>query len=763
MKTLPASCSLRPRRCAALLGATLALAWLPVSAAPAAPASPASAAEKQLYACGMHPQVIKDAPGTCPICSMKLTPIRPNAFAASAGASAAPAGPRKIKFYQSTMIPGQVSQQPAKDTMGMDMVPVYDDASAASTIQIDARTLQRMNLKTALVTRGPVRRELRAVATVAFNERGLRDITTKYEGWIERLHVNAIWTPVRAGDPLFDLYSPELYNAQLNYLVALRAEGDAGGPLTRASLARLQLFDLAPEFLAELTRTGTAQRNYPYRSPASGYVIEKMVVEGQMTRSGEKLLRLADLSTVWILAQLYEQDLPFVHDGQPATVRLTYGATRDYPATVDMVVPQVEAQTRTATARLVLANPGETLRPGMFAEVRLTAELAADAVLVPDLAVLRSGERTTVFLALPDGGFEPREITLGARSEGNFYQVLSGLAAGERVVTSGQFMLDSESQLREAIQKMLKSAEGTPAANAPAAPAASAPANGRKLLRYQSSMMPAETSPTPAKDSMGMEMVPVYEAPAAGAKAPDPDHAHHEGDGHDHHSHDHAPPPATPAPTPGDAASDATLLPLAQAAADAAAALAQDDLTGYRKVLPALRSALATHLRDEPHAARGPLARFAGQLVEPADLAAARHVFEPFSTDLTDLARARHLPQRAGLRVFECAMSPQLGNGRWLQRGATAANPFFGAAMPLCGDELDAAPPAAPPAAPAAAGGMAALPAGHPPLAVADYLRLLPATATRAGATEAGGNCGGCGMSAAAMAAGAPCPPTTTP
>lgn len=411
--------------------------------APPAPAAP------QFYTCSMHPQVIKDAPGGCPICGMKLTPIRAN----SSG------GERKIKFYKSTMLPGEVSPRPGNDSMGMAMEPVYaDEPAASSTIQIDARTLQRMNLKTATVTRGPVRREVRAVATVAFNERGLRDITTKYEGWIERLHVNAPWTPVRAGDPLFEVYSPELYNAQLNHLVALRAEGEAGGPLTRASLARLQLLDVAPEFLAELTRTGTAQRTYPFRSPANGYVIEKMAVEGQMMRPGEKLYRLADLSTVWILAQIYEQDLPFVHDGQPAIVRLSYGATRDYPATVDMVVPQVEAQTRTAVARLVLANPGETLRPGMFAEVRLTAELAADAVLVPDVAVLRSGERNTVFLALPDGGFEPRAITLGARSEGNFYQVLAGLTAGDRVVTSGQFMLDSESQLREAIQKMLRPA-----------------------------------------------------------------------------------------------------------------------------------------------------------------------------------------------------------------------------------------------------------------------------------------------------------------
>ena len=163
-----------------------------------------------------------------------------------------------------------------------------------------------------------------------------------------------------------------------------------------------------------------------------------------------------------MLAQIYEHDTPFVHEGQAATVRLTYGAGENLPAKIDLLLPQLEEQTRTVTARLVLANPDLHLRPGMFADVRIPAQLADDAVLVPDVAVLRSGERNTVFVALPGGAFEPREVKLGARSENNFYEVLSGLAAGERVVTSGQFMLDSESQLREAIEKMLGSAAAAP-------------------------------------------------------------------------------------------------------------------------------------------------------------------------------------------------------------------------------------------------------------------------------------------------------------
>ncbi|OAM91328.1 efflux RND transporter periplasmic adaptor subunit [Termitidicoccus mucosus] len=410
-------------------------------------------AAEQLYTCGMHPQIIKKEPGNCPICGMKLTPVRANAPGASSGE-------RKVKYYKSTMLPGEVKPGPGKDSMGMDMAPVYEgeDASSENTIQIDAATTQRMNLKTALVGHGPVRREIRAVGIVAYNEEGLRDITTKYEGWIEKLHVNTTWAAVKAGDPLFEIYSPDLYNAQLNYAVAVKAEGDGGGPLTRAALARLQLFDVPDEVIARLKRSGEAQRTLVFRAPADGVVIEKMAVAGQMMKPGEQIYRLADLSSVWVQAQIYEKDLPFIRDGLPVRVRTSYGPEKTFEGSVQLLLPQLDERTRSVTARVVLPNPEGYLRPGMFVQADFASQLSADAVLVPDIAVLRSGERNTVFVALDGGFFEPREITLGARSEGNFYEVLGGLAGGERVVTSGQFMLDSESQLREAIQKMLRNA-----------------------------------------------------------------------------------------------------------------------------------------------------------------------------------------------------------------------------------------------------------------------------------------------------------------
>jgi membrane fusion protein, copper/silver efflux system len=382
-----------------------------------------------------------------------LQPVRAN----TAKAGTAPSGERKIKHYQSTMIPGQVSGKPGKDTMGMDMVPVYEgEDSPATAIQIDAATIQRMNLKTALVTRGPVRREFRTVGTVTFNEEGYRDITTKYEGWLEKLHVNATWSTVKEGDPLFEIYSPDLYNAELNYLVARRSEGNEGGALTRAAKTRLQLLDLPADEIAELGRSSEVPRTRVFRAPAAGVVIEKMAVAGQMMKPGERIYRLADLSTVWVVAQIYESDLPFVQEGQGATVRTTYGTMRTFSGQVNRLLPQVEEQTRTVAARIVVPNADGYLRPGMFTDVLFVAQLADSAVLVPEMAVLRSGERNTVFVALDGGSFEPREVKLGNRSEGGNYEVLSGLTGGERIVTSGQFMLDSESQLREAIQKMVR-------------------------------------------------------------------------------------------------------------------------------------------------------------------------------------------------------------------------------------------------------------------------------------------------------------------
>ena len=413
-------------------------------------------APKTLYTCGMHPQIIQDHPGNCPICGMKLTPIRKQAGTSPA---ATQPGKRKIKYYKSTMNPGETSPQPGKDSMGMDMMPVYEGAANESqTIAIDPSTIQTMGIRTAEVTRGPLRRLIRTVANVDYDETALADVTTKYKGWIEKLYVDATGALVNPGDPLFEIYSPELYSAQTEYLAALSAGPGAPSAEDHALLdsarTKLKFYDISDAQIAELEKTRRAKKTLTNTAPISGFVVEKNVVTGQMVDAGMKLYRLADIGVVWVYAQVYEQDLSAVQLGQEATMTLSYLPDRKFRGRVTYVYPTVDEKTRTARVRMEFHNPGYFLKPGMFATVELISDLAPSALLVPDSAVLRSGEKNTVFVALPGGKFEARTVALGLSGENDQDQVLSGLSEGERIVTSGQFMLDSESQLREAIQKM---------------------------------------------------------------------------------------------------------------------------------------------------------------------------------------------------------------------------------------------------------------------------------------------------------------------
>ena len=406
--------------------------------------------EKTLYTCSMHPQVVQDKPGDCPICGMTLVPVRKDT--ASAGKDGRESG-RKVKYYKSTMLLGEISQTPRKDSMGMDMVPVYEGEKDTQTINVDPATVQKMGVRTAVVTKGPLRRVIRTVGTIDYNETALADVTTKFRGWIEKLYVDSTGKQVRKGEPLFDIYSPDLYSAQNEYVLALN-QGGTGG-LKASGRQKLKLFDVSEDQIAQLEKTRQPQRTLRVDAPIDGIVVEKMAVQGQMVEAGMKLYRLADLSIVWVQSQIYEQDLALLKLGQEAEVSLSYLPDRKFRGRVTYIYPTVDEKTRTARVRMEFHNPGLFLKPGMFATVELNAEIESSALLVPDSAVLRSGEKNTVFVALDGGHFEPREVTLGPRGENNTYEVLSGLKEGERVVTSGQFMLDSESQLREAMQKML--------------------------------------------------------------------------------------------------------------------------------------------------------------------------------------------------------------------------------------------------------------------------------------------------------------------
>jgi len=478
------------------------------------------AKEEQFYTCGMHPQVIQNKPGNCPICGMKLTPVRKQGGAPGATAP----GARKVKYYESTMNPGETSPIPARDSMGMDMAPIYeteDGGSDARIITVEPMTVQNMNIRTATVTRGPLRRVVRTVGVIEYNEPGLADVTTKFKGWVEQLYVNTTGQQVRRGEPLFEIYSPELYSAQREYVLALEGTNAPGGAALKGSArTKLRFFDISDEQIAELERTREPRKTLRIVSPQDGFVVEKAVVAGQMVDPGMRLYRLADLGLVWVQAQVYEQDLAHVRLGQEATVTLSCLPDREFRGRVTYVYPDVDEKTRTARIRMEFHNPGFLLKPGMFATVRILSELAPSVLLVPGTAVLRSGERNTVFVALAEGRFEPRTVTLGPQAEDDTWQVLTGLCEGERIVTSGQFLLDSESQLREAIQKMSGPKAAAPAASHEghtAMPATTAPAAAQtNIINYTCPMTEHSDvlEPKPGKcPKCGMTLIPVMEQP----------------------------------------------------------------------------------------------------------------------------------------------------------------------------------------------------------------------------------------------------------
>lgn len=484
---------------------------------PATTNAVAASAGKTLYTCGMHPWIIQDHPGNCPICGMKLEPIHKPASVVS---SSAATGKRKILYYKSTMMAGETSPKPGQDSMGMDMVPVYATEAAAassSTITIDPATIQLMNIQTTEITRGPLRRTIRTVGTIDYNETALADVTTKFKGWIEKLEVDATGELVHRGEPLFDIYSPELYSAEAEYIAVLNSTNEPdSATLRQAARDKLAFFDISDAQISDLEKSREPGKTMQIRAPADGFVLEKNVVQGQMVDAGMTLYQLADLGIVWVYAQVYEQDLPYVQLGEEATVKLSSLPDREFRGRVTYVYPNVDEKTRTARVRLEFENPGYFLKPGMFVSAQITAELEPSALLAPDSAVLRSGEKNTVFVALPDGKFDPRTVVLGPAAENSQYEVISGLQEGERVVTSGEFMLDSESQLREAIDKMRE-----PAATPMAMPMAANPDAAASTTNDDQSVvyvcpMPEHVSITydhPGKCPIcGMTLVPVTRA-----------------------------------------------------------------------------------------------------------------------------------------------------------------------------------------------------------------------------------------------------------
>ena len=447
---------------------------------------PSASAEKAKWTCGMHPFIIQDEPGLCPICGMQLTPLKPG----TGGAGQAPAE-RKVKFWKSSMDPNYVRNEPGKDTMGMDLVPVYEDGGASGGIAVDPVTQQSMGVRTATVEVRDLHRSLRAVGLVTFDETTQYAINSKIEGWIEKLHINQSGQPVRKGQPLLEIYSPDLLAAQQEYLLAFDSSkrlatspfpevADGGKRLLEAAKARLRNWDITEAQIDQLEQTRQVRKTMTLHSPYAGIVTMKKALQGMRVMAGEELLQIANLSRVWVNAEIYEQDLPWVKVGQSARVELPYAA-KVLEGKVDYIYPYLAGETRTARARIVFDNPGLELKPDMYANVQIATESIKGTLTVPADAVLRSGQGSVVFVARGDGKFDPRQVETGASGDDGYVQIRSGLNVGDKVVTSAQFMLDSESKLREAIQKMTEPQMQAPATAPGTTPAPQKSAEKQKL------------------------------------------------------------------------------------------------------------------------------------------------------------------------------------------------------------------------------------------------------------------------------------------
>jgi len=323
-----------------------------------------------------------------------------------------------------------------------------------------------MGVRTAKVEVRPLSRMTLAVGLVNYNERNLATITTKVNGWVERLYVNATGDPVRKGQTLLSIYSPDLVSTQEEYLLALRnLKAMKSSPvkemvegarrMAEASRRRLEYFDIGAGQINALERTGQVKKNLTLASPVNGIVTKRMITQGMYVQAGMPLLEVADLSTIWVDADIYQYELPWIKVGQPVTMTLDYLPGETFQGKIDYIYPYLKEATRTAKVRLRFPNPQFKLKPEMFAQVKIESPVTQNAVVVPADAVLDTGLKQHVFIALGQGRFEPREVKLGVLGNDGLREVLSGLQGGEEVVTSAQFMLDSESRFREAVQLMM--------------------------------------------------------------------------------------------------------------------------------------------------------------------------------------------------------------------------------------------------------------------------------------------------------------------
>ena len=441
--------------------------WHGASAPDAAKASSAPAAKKILYY--RNPM---GAPDTSPI--PKKDSMGMDYIAVYADEASAPAA-KKPLYYRNPMGAPDTSPVPKKDSMGMDYIAVYEDDGAAlpddaKTVNISLDKVQRSGVRTTIAAMRKLALPIRAPGKVMIDERTLRMITLRVDGYIDKLYVNAVGQHVKQGEPLFRVFSQEVLNAEALYQVAMIGSGAKSGPGVDGALRRLENLGVPESHLRKIGAKGVLPANIEWPSPVSGVVVEKMVIEGERAEPGRALFKIADHTRLWVIADVSEQDADKVRIGSTATLTFRALPGETVVGQVSFIYPHINADTRTAQVRIDLANPQGRFRPDMYADVVIDAATGdAQVLAVPVDAVIDSGGRQVVILEKSDGKFEPRAVSLGARGDG-FVAVKSGIAEGDKIVTAANFLIDAESNLRAALAAFTAEPKpGEPAAVAPPA------------------------------------------------------------------------------------------------------------------------------------------------------------------------------------------------------------------------------------------------------------------------------------------------------